>query len=500
MRRFRDLAAGYPLLLWLGPRDAAVGGIAEHSARVAPGDVFVCLNGPRHDGHRFADEAVRRGAGVVVTQRPLPLPDHVTQVVVADSGRFLAHLAASWWGCPSSRLTLAAVTGTNGKTTTTFLIDAIAAHAGHVTGLVGTVKVAVAGVERPAGRTTPGALELQSSLAEMVRAGVDWATIEASSHSLAQFRVDACDLDVAVFTNLSRDHFDYHGDFEAYFQAKRRLFELLAGSPKPRRSAVINVDDPYGGRLAAWVRDAAVIDYALSAPARVRARRIEVSPGGSRFRLCIDGLEADIRLPLPGAFNVSNALAAAAAAWSQGLGLEAVVAGLEAAPPVPGRWQVVESDGVTVVVDFAHNPGGLDSVLSLARQLTHGRLIVVFGAAGAGDRCKRPEMGASVARHADYCIVTQDDSPDEDAASVARHVELGIRHGGLGPDRYEVVLDRPTAVDRAIELAREGDLVLVCGRGHETHLAVGGGRRVAMRDEDLVRDSLAARLAARQTR
>jgi UDP-N-acetylmuramoyl-L-alanyl-D-glutamate--2,6-diaminopimelate ligase len=494
LRSLRALVGSYPVRAWLGPGDAPVAGLADHSACAGPGDVFVCVRGRRDDGHRFAAEAVRRGAAAIVAEEALPLSPAVVQLIVADARHCLARLAAEWHGHPSARLTLVAVTGTNGKTTTTFLVDAIARQAGHRTGLVGTVKVAVAGRERPARRTTPGALELQSHLAEMAREGVGWATIEASSHSLAQFRIDGCQLDAAVFTNLSQDHFDFHGDFEGYFRAKRRLFELLDASPKPRRAAVVNVDDPYGGRLAAARRGAALVDYALVSPARVQARDVVMEAGGSRFRLAVDGRHAEVRLPLPGRFNVYNALAAAGAAWSQGIELDAIASGLEQAPPVPGRWQVVESDGVTVVVDFAHNPGGLRSVLPLARQVARGRLIVVFGAPGAGDRQKRPAMGELAARYADHCIITQDDSPDEDPEAVAREVELGVRRAGAGRDRYEVILDRPRAIARAVEMALPGDLVLVCGRGHETHLAV-GGRRIPMRDDDLVRESLAARAA-----
>jgi len=433
--------------------DAAVGdidvaGIATDSREVCPGEVFFALPGLRTDGRRHLAEAVVRGARAIVAEGPA-VDAKVPVVLVRGVRRVLAAAAARFAGDPSAGLVLVGVTGTNGKTSTTFILESIWRAAGLETGVIGTVGYRGAGrLDRPAPLTTPEAPALQALLAEMRHAGATHVAMEVSSHALAQERVLGCRFDAVVFTNLTRDHLDFHGDAESYYRAKARLFlEHLAASGKPEAVAVVNVDDPAGARLAG----------------EVRTRCVRVGAGET----------ADVR-PL----DIETTLAGTRGVLAFGGAPEAVAAGLAAVTAPPGRLERFDGPGFTVMVDYAHTPDALARALTVLRPLTPGRLIAVFGCGGDRDPGKRPLMGEAAARLSDVVVLTSDNPRTEDPGRILDAIEAGVVQAGLGPlgehgRGYLVQADRRAAIALAIRLARPGDLVLVAGKGHEDYQIVG---------------------------
>src|SRR3954453_12552491 len=434
--------------------------LAYDNRLVEPGTLFFCVPGFTRDGHDFAPEAIARGAAALVVQRPLGLG--VPEVLVDDVRAAMAPAAARFNGDPTATLRAVGITGTNGKTTTAFLVRGVLEAAGRRTGLVGTVNAVVGGEERAMVRTTPEAIELQRMFAEMRDAGDEAVVMEVSSHALALHRADAIHWAVAIFTNLTQDHLDFHPSMEDYFLAKRRLFE--AGP----EVAVINVDDPYGMRLAFDFPDAIRIGID-SLHAQVRARGIDSDAKGSSFTG--DGVE--LHSPLPGRFNVLNVLGAVAAARALGLDDATIADGLARAVRVPGRFEPVdEGQPFAVLVDYAHTPDSLDNVLRAARPLASGRLIVVFGAGGDRDRAKRPLMGTVACDQADVVIVTSDNPRNEDPGA------------------------RITPIEQAIAIAEPGDVVVVAGKGHEQGQEFEAGRKIPFDDLTVAREALRARLVA----
>jgi UDP-N-acetylmuramoyl-L-alanyl-D-glutamate--2,6-diaminopimelate ligase len=458
--------------------------LAYDARRVTPGTAFFCVRGFTADGHAFAPDAVARGAVALVVDHPLGLG--VPEVVVDDVRAAMAPAAARLAGDPTAALATVGITGTTGKTTTAFLTRALLEAAGRPAGLLGTVSTVVGGVEREAGRTTPEAIDLQPTFRAMLDAGDRACVMEVSSHALALGRADAIHWDVAAFTNLSQDHLDFHADMEDYFQAKRRLFEVAAGQGA---TLVTCIDDPHGARLAGEFPQAVTV--ALDAPgAALRAEDVATGPLGTTFRL--GALE--LRLPLPGRFNVRNALVAVAAARALGATDEQLGAGLARAGRVPGRFEPVdEGQGFGVIVDYAHKPDALEHVLSVARDLAAGRVLVVVGAGGDRDRGKRPLMGAAAARHADVVVLTSDNPRSEDPEAILDELAAGTASGAA---RVERVTDRREAIERAVALARDGDLVLIAGKGHETYQELAGGVKVPFDDREVAREALRARVVA----
>src|SRR3954462_4041380 len=421
--------------------------LAYDTRAVVPGSLFFCVPGTRVDGHELAADAVERGAVALVVERPLDLD--VPQLVVPSSRAAMAVVADAFFEHPTAELAVAGVTGTNGKTTTTFLLFAILAAAGRRPGLLGTIEARVGGERRGVAHTTPEAIDLQRIFREMLDAGDRTCAMEASSHASAQHRLDRVRFSVLVFTNLTQDHLDFHGTMDEYFEAKRRLFAQAA-------TAVINVGDEYGARLAAEI------------------------PGAVTFHAG-DGLDG-IELKLRGRFNAENALAAATAARALGIDEAAVKRGIEAVERVPGRFDSVEEgQPFTVLVDYAHTPGALEVALEAARELARGRVICVFGAGGARDRDKRPLMGRVVSDLADVAIVTSDNPRSEDPAAIAAAV--------AGARELDVELDRRRAIERALEAARDGDVVVIAGKGHEQGQEI-AGRTLPFDDREVVRDAL----------
>jgi len=479
--------------------DVEIEGITVDSRRVRPGDLFVALSGQRTDGARYVGEAVRRGARAVVTRAQDEMAEAVGVPVVrtAEPRRLLGMAAARLAGDPSAAFTLVGVTGTNGKTTTTYLLEAIWQAAGLRPGVLGTIAYRFGGTSRPAPLTTPEAHELQGLLAAMRAAGTSHVAIEVSSHALAQERVAGCRFDAAVFTNLTRDHLDFHGDLESYYAAKARLFlEHLPASGKPDPVAVVNLEDAAGERLAAALRSRCVT-VGRRPGAVVRSLEVETGLGGTRGVLDLAGRRLPFRSPLVGAPHVENILGAAATAWALGTAPEAIQAGLAEVCAPPGRLEQIAGPGFTVVVDYAHTPDALARALDVLRPLTAGAVIAVFGCGGDRDRGKRPLMGEAAARRSDLVVLTSDNPRTEDPTRILADIEAGVRAAGMQPlaaaragDRgYLVEPDRTTAIVRAVETARPGDVVLVAGKGHEDYQIVGTEKR-HLDDREEVRRAL----------
>ncbi len=468
-----ELLAALPDRRVVGKPPRSVSSLTDDSRRVAPGACFVAVPGFKQDARRFIPEAVRRGATLVVTEGE-PVPDlPVAQVLVPAARASLARLADAWHGHPSRALTLVGITGTNGKTTTSYLVEALLRARGLATGVLGTIQYVLGEERRPAGQTTPDALELQGMLALMRERGVRGVAMEVSSHALALSRVDGLAFDVAVFTNLTQDHLDFHGTLDAYRLAKRRLFELLAASPKRSRSAVVNGDDPSG---AAMVRglDLPVLTFGLGPGAHVRAVAHASSLAGIRMTVQAPCGRLALTSPLIGEHNVMNLLGAVATGLALGLELPAIGSALSEVGTVPGRFEQVRAgQPFLVVVDYAHTPDALERVLTTARKLTGGRLGVVFGCGGDRDRGKRPIMGEIAARLTDRVWVTSDNPRSEAPEAIVGEVVAGVLRVPAAGRHYTAEPDRQLAIRAALDWAKSGDTVVIAGKGHETYQIVG---------------------------
>ncbi|MDQ6766119.1 MAG: UDP-N-acetylmuramoyl-L-alanyl-D-glutamate--2,6-diaminopimelate ligase [Verrucomicrobiota bacterium] len=450
----------------VGPVDRPVESIAYDSRRVQKNSLFVALPGEKSDGHQFVDQAVERGASVIVTEQECQQP-RATCLQVANTRIALADLAAAFYERPTRRLKMAAVTGTNGKTTTTFLIKHICENAGLRCGLIGTVRYEIGERVLPAIRTTPEALEVQELLAQMVNAGCKAAAMEVSSHAIAQDRTRGIEWDVAVFTNLTQDHLDFHGTMEKYFSAKLKLFtDLAQQSAKKKPAAVVNIDDRYGAQIVERLeKNVVALTYGMGVHADFRASNYRPEFAGTAYQLDARGKSYLVRLPLIGRFNVANSLAAIAAANSLGISVRDAILSLAKSPQVPGRLEAVPAKRqFQVFVDYAHTPDALLNVLKTLRELSPRKLIVVFGCGGDRDRQKRPLMAAAADQNADFSIITSDNPRKEDPDAIIAEVEKGFR-----TDRYEKMTDRAKAIARAISLARPRDIVLIAGKGHEAY-------------------------------
>jgi UDP-N-acetylmuramoyl-L-alanyl-D-glutamate--2,6-diaminopimelate ligase len=462
-------------IMGAGPDDVEVTGLAYDSRRVGPGTLYFCVTGFERDGHEFAPQAVAAGAPALVVERPLGLG--VPEVVVDDVRAAMAPAAARFHGDPTAALRVVGITGTNGKTTTAWLMRHLLQAAGTRCGLLGTVVSVIGGREEPVVRTTPEAIDLQATFARMRDADDEACAMEVSSHALQLRRADAIHWAVAVFTNLTQDHLDFHGDMDAYYAAKRRLFEAVPAA------SVVNVDDDHGRRLAAEL--SGVTTFAIDREADWRALDVRTGLDGSAFRVRAPADEVTVHSPLPGRFNVANMLAALAATQALGADLAEGAAALEGFAAVPGRFEPVdEGQGFAVLVDYAHTPDSLENVLQAARALTRGRVIVAFGAGGDRDRGKRPLMGEIAARLADAVVVTSDNPRSEDPEAIIAEILQGAGSG------VEVIVDRRAAIARAIELAGEGDAVVIAGKGHEQGQEFEGGRKVPFDDVTVAREAL----------
>jgi len=487
-----------------GDLNVDVTSLATDSRAVRPGALFFALPGARTDGRRFVSQALERGAVAVAAPDLVGAPTGVPRLAWPSIERSLGEIAARFYDYPSRKLFLLGVTGTNGKTTVTHLLEAIWRHAGFRPGLIGTIYYRLGEQTWPAPFTTPQAIELHRLLAEMAEAGATHVVMEVSSHALALERVSECEWDGALFTNLTRDHLDFHPDMESYFAAKQKLFaELLPRSGKRDRFAVVNSDDPYGRRLIEGTRDR-VVTFGHGDDADVAPLEVERSLAGLKGEIRIRDERIPISSSLVGDAHLENILAAAAVAWAQGMPLAAITEGIAECRGIPGRMERVD-DGApfAVLVDYAHTPDALERAVRVLRSVAEGRLIVVFGCGGDRDRGKRPLMGEATARIADIVIATSDNPRSEDPLKILHEIERGIVEAGLDPIQesaarredasgYLVIPDRRRAIHLAIEIARPSDVVLIAGKGHETYQIVGAERH-PFDDREEARQSLRER-------
>ncbi|MFQ6058690.1 MAG: UDP-N-acetylmuramoyl-L-alanyl-D-glutamate--2,6-diaminopimelate ligase [Anaerolineae bacterium] len=496
--KLQQLLTALPRSELQGSSDVEIEGLTHDSRRVRPGDLFVAIKGLNADGHDYIPEAIRQGAVAVVTEKELresPQFPPVPFVLVPDSRQALAHMAAAFYGYPARQLRVIGVTGTDGKTTTIALIRAILEAAGHPTGMISTVSAVIGGQELDTGlhTTTPEAPDVQRYLAQMVAAGGEYAVLEATSHGLDQQRVAACDFDVAAVTNITHEHLDYHGTYEAYREAKAQLFRSLAiayRKPGVPKVAILNADDSSFACLRHISADRQ-ISYGLDNAADVTARDVTHTPNGLRFIAETPVGRFPVKSPLLGAFNVPNILAAIAVGVSQGVPIEAMQEGVRVFRGVVGRMERVNlGQDFTVIIDFAHTPYSLERALETTRELTTGRVLVVFGCAGLRDRAKRPWMGEIAGRLADRVVITAEDPRTEDLNEIMAQIAAGCEKAGRreGADYWRIG-DRGEAIAFAIRMAQPGDLVIVTGKGHERSMCF-GTTEIPWSDHEAVREAL----------
>ncbi len=504
-----DLASGPRPALDATAADRPVKAVAYDSRKAGPGSVFVALKGQKADGRAFAAQALGKGAAAVVAETEPPPDVRAPWIVVRDARRAMARLAAAFYGHPSRDLTVVGITGTNGKTTTAYLVSALFEAAAIRCGMLGTIVYRTGGEDRGAVRTTPESVEVQQMLREMASRQCGACAMEVSSHALSLHRVDDTRFAAAVFTNLTRDHLDFHGDLESYFAAKRRLFEMLG----PDAAAVLNIDDPRGASLAGC--GGRTLTYAVDRPADIHPTKLTLSLQGIAFEANTPTGPIEVRSRLVGRPNIYNTLASIGAAIACGLPNDAIARGIAALEGVPGRFQVAsrEGDDITVVVDYAHTDDALKNLLETARPLATARLITVFGAGGDRDRTKRPLMGAVAARLSDLVILTSDNPRSEDPAEIIEEIRRGVAvpaertrpsEPREGQPKYTpptatahlAITDRALAIERAIALARPDDVVLIAGKGHEKSQVV-GDREIPFDDVEVARRALDRRRSGR---
>ncbi|HBV99008.1 MAG: UDP-N-acetylmuramoylalanyl-D-glutamate--2,6-diaminopimelate ligase [Peptococcaceae bacterium BICA1-7] len=468
-----DLLKSITVLNMEGDGSTDIRGICYDSRKVRPGSLFVAVEGFKNDGHNYVGRAVEAGASAVLAQRMVEVPPGVPLVITRDTRKGLAMVSAAFYGNPSRELLLVGVTGTNGKTTTTSLIASIYRAAGKKVGLIGTIANYIGDRKLEAGHTTPESADLQEILRDMVSEGVSVAVMEVSSHALSLERVAGCEFDVAVFTNLTQDHLDFHRDMEEYLEAKAHLFRSIGDGKRRFPSyAVVNADDPHMARIAE-ASGAPVVTYGLSEKADMRAVDIKVTGRGCSFT-AVSGKygSTHLSLRLTGLFNVYNALAAYTMAVEGGFSPDLVKEALEGVPGVPGRFETVDcGQDFTVVVDYAHTPDGLENILKAAGTVATGRVIAVFGCGGDRDRTKRPIMGEIAGRYSQVPIITSDNPRTEAPDVIIRDIEEGIKR--VAPNGYRVIPDRREAIRLAVSVARSGDMVVIAGKGHEDYQIIG---------------------------
>ncbi|HDP69386.1 MAG TPA: UDP-N-acetylmuramoyl-L-alanyl-D-glutamate--2,6-diaminopimelate ligase [Actinobacteria bacterium] len=455
--------------------------IIYDSRKAKPGSLFVCIKGFKTDGHMYIKDAIKSGVSAIVTERWLEDFGSIAQCQVEDSRNALAILSKFLFKDPTSKIQLVGITGTNGKTTTSYLVDSIFRNAGRKTGLIGTVEHKVGDRVFPVERTTPESYDLQKIFKKMVESGVTHAVMEASSHAIDLHRVDGCSFNVLVFTNLSQDHLDYHKSMRKYFLTKKKIFDDYKKTAK-----VINIDDSYGKEIAS--NSANVISYGLSKTAMVRAEEIQLHKKGSKFKILTSTSDIDLSINLKGLFNVYNSLAAAGVGLALGFSNEDIKSGIEAVLNISGRFETVDcGQDFSVFVDYAHTPDGLEKLIKAAREITEGRVITVFGCGGDRDKKKRSLMGKIAGELSDYLIITSDNPRSEEPLAIIEEIERGL---GKAPFvKYKRIIDRKEAIYYALSLAESGDSVLVAGKGHESG-QVFKDKVVPFDDRAVVREAL----------
>jgi UDP-N-acetylmuramoyl-L-alanyl-D-glutamate--2,6-diaminopimelate ligase len=471
----RDLIRGIEIKWFLGRDDVDILGISYDSKEVGRGFLFVAMKGEKTDGHKYIQSAINSGAKAVLLEEiPGTTSKNVSFIQVEDTKSALAEVSANFLGHPTMELTLIGITGTNGKTTITYLLESIWQEWGKNAGVIGTVDYRFLGRKIPSVRTTPESLDLMNLFKDMVASGVEYVAMEVSSHALDRKRVLGCHFDGAVFTNLSQDHLDYHGTIQNYFEAKKKLFsEVLGKSEKREKFCVINIDDPYGREIA---KDATgkIVSYSIANSLGVYSEKTDITSGGIRALVNTPWGKVDINSKLFGKHNLYNILAAVATALSMGIGIDFVEKGISNVTSVPGRLDKIENQfGITILVDYAHTPDALRNVLTAVRPFTQRKLILVFGCGGDRDPIKRPIMGRIGREFSDVIILTSDNPRTEPPERIMDEIEKGVFDIDSDKKPYFRISDRHDAIRKAIEIAGSGDTVLLAGKGHESYQIVG---------------------------
>ena len=460
--KLKDLFEGIEIISVEGSLDTEISSIAYDSRKTAVDSLFICISGFVQDGHKYAADALAKGAAALLVEKDVEV-EGATVIKVKNTREMMPLLAARFYGRPTEHLRLIGLTGTNGKTTTTYFVKSILDEAQKKTGLLGTISTKIGDKEFMSSRTTPESLDLQKLFCEMVKMEIDYAVMEVSSHSLELGRVDGCKFHIGVFTNLTQDHMDFHKTVENYRNAKKKLFY------KTTCANIINIDDEHGRIIANEISslETRLLTYGIDNKADIMAKDIHIDARGVRFTMVTPDYEIPLENRIPGKFSVYNSLAAAAVAYVEGIDGEIIRSGLANAAVVPGRSEVVNIDKpYTVIVDYAHSPDGLENILNAVREYAKGRIITLFGCGGDRDKEKRPMMGEIAGRLSDYCIVTSDNPRTEDPGEIIRQAEYGVKMTGC---RYICIENRKEAIKHALKIAQENDIILLAGKGHETY-------------------------------
>ena len=480
-----------------GSDDIYIRDVTADSRAVREGSLFFCLSGAKVDGHDFVEDAVKKGAVAIVAEKKIKIPTGATVIYVESTRKAMEDMVPYFFDYPSRKMRMVAVTGTNGKTTTTHIISHIFRTAGYKTGVIGTIHALIGDREVPTHNTTPDVIDLQRLLYEMAEEKVEYVCMEVSSHALAMGRVSGCEFDTAVFTNLTEDHLDYHKTMENYAKAKAKLFNMVsaAGQFKKNKTAWINQDDEYTDVMESAIQNKKICTchtYGMTDKSDLRIFSTEFTSKKSAFRLKFDNKEYLVNTKLAGRFNIYNCVAAAGVALSEGLPVEIIVRALKTFQSVPGRFELIdEGQSFTVVVDYAHTPDGLEKILTTAREISRGRVITVFGCGGDRDKLKRPIMGRIAAKYADIVIITNDNPRTENPLEIIEEVKAGVMDESDKKPflQYETEPDRRKAIRKAISLAEEKDVVIIAGKGHENYQIL-GNRTIHFDDREEARMAL----------
>ena len=455
----KELLKNIPYLKIEGSLERPVEAMYYDSRKATPRSLFFCIRGLTVDGHDYALEAVKKGSHILVLERDVDVEGDITKVFVENSRIAMALMAKNFYGNPAANISLIGVTGTNGKTTTTYLIKSVLEKMGHKVGLIGTITNMIGNRKIPSQHTTPESLDLQKLFRDMVDQEVDSIVMEVSSHSLAMERVAGCEYDVGIFTNLSQDHLDFHKTMEEYREAKAKLF-------KQSKVSIINVDDDNGQ----WIKertDGKIYTYGIRKDADIYARELEITEKGVAFELYTPEGHHPVRLGIPGIFSVYNALAAAGACYALNIPLHLIVQGLEKVKGVPGRFELLDTQtDYSVILDYAHTPDGLENILKTASEFAKGRIVTLFGCGGDRDPAKRPIMGEIAGKYSDFCIITSDNPRSEDPMSIINQIVPGVEKTKCP---YVIIEDRKEAIRYALQTAQKDDVIILAGKGHETY-------------------------------
>lgn len=476
----------------VGNKDLEIADIEHDSRKIVKGAMFVCMEGVHVDGHKFIPQAREKGAVAIITRREMEAPEGMAVLIVPDLKAALQAIVPYFYDYPARSMRIIGITGTNGKTSISYMVRAMLRAMGCRVGLIGTIQIMIEDQVLPIHNTTPDVVDLQRTLAAMQKADMDYVVMEVSSHALDQNRVAGIEFDTAVFTNLTQDHLDYHGTMENYQKAKTILFDLVSRSGlKQGKTAVVNIDDPAGEDMLSHSR-CRHMTYAIHQDAVLKAENIQVLPGGARFDIRIGEKYLPLRLQITGIFNVYNVMAAVGAAMAEGVPAPVIRSCMESFASVPGRFELVRGgQDFSVIVDYAHTPDGLENILNTAREIAKKRIITVFGCGGDRDNTKRPIMGRIAARLSDYVVATSDNPRSEDPQRILDMVAAGVEEA-IGDKPHEYIIDRRKAIFRAVELAEKDDIVIIAGKGHENYQIL-HDKTIHFDDKEVALEAIAAK-------